>query len=78
MKLERKTYPFVYEVDFLLSFDGDEMRSLAPIGAHRCVSLYESCGTKDEIGKELQRFFAEINEIPKKTVKIEVLNFQQI
>ena len=69
-----------YRVEFLLNFvSSDELSSHAPIHGVRNVFLgNEDVVDKKSLQRELQRYFAGINEIPLGTVTVEILNFQEL
>ncbi len=68
-----------YRVEYLLNFVTDELSSQAPIHGVRNVPVgYEEIVDKKSLQKELQRYFAGINEIPIGTVTVEILNFQEL
>ena len=68
-----------YQVEFLLNFVSDELCSYTPIHGYRNVYMrYEDTVDKRSLEKELQRYFAGINEIPTGKVSVKVLEFQQL
>ena len=76
--MEQRMYQ-EYRVEFLLNFVSDELSSHAPIHGVRNVFVgSEDVVDKESLQRELQRYFAGINEIPLGTVTVEILNFQEL
>lgn len=77
--MQQKIYK-EYRVEFLLNFVSDELTtSQAPIhGVRNVPGGIEEIVDKKSLQRELQRYFAGINEIPLGTVAVEVLNFQEL
>lgn len=65
-----------YKVEFMLEFVGEEN---SPIhGIRNVPANFNKLVDKKAFEKELQRYFAGINEIPLAQVSVEVLKFEQV
>ncbi len=65
-----------YKVEFMLEFVGEEN---SPIhGIRNVPANFNKLVDKKAFEKELQRYFAGINEIPLAQVAVKVLNFEQV
>ena len=72
--MERVKVKKEYRVEFILEFVGEEN---TPMHDVRMVNT-DQLANKEAFEKELQRYFAGINEIPLGKVAINVLKFEQL
>ena len=77
-----RPHPYsIYNVEFLLSFTGEEKNSSSPYRGNRDVVLTGTCEQTEQLKNELaavvRRYIAGLNEYPEGIVHVEVVKFDK-